>query len=72
MSKCKPTGFIAVCQCDRTVGALDARRTDNKEAGRILGQWLTNGCTVIPKFDGTWVAQIQMCQCEQEQTGGAA
>lgn len=71
MSKRKPTGFIAVCQCNQTVGALDARRTDCKEMGRVLGRWLADGCTVIPQFDGTWVAQIRPCQCEQEQKGGA-
>ena len=71
MSKRRPTGFIAVCQCSQTVGALDARRTDNKEAGRLLGRWLADGCAVIPQFDGTWVAEIRPCQCEQEQKGGA-
>lgn len=64
MSKRKPTGFVAVCQCEVTIGAMDLMRT-NADAGRVLGKWLYKGCTVEPRFDGTWEAQIQRCQCEQ-------
>lgn len=66
--KRKPTGFIAVCQCARTIGAMDITRTERKEAGAILGKWLHDGCTVIPKFEGTWEASVQPCQCEKGQS----
>lgn len=59
----KPTGFIATCQCGVVTGAMDSRRTDNKDAGRILGGWLSKGCTVTPQFVGTWSAHIEPCQC---------
>lgn len=63
--KRKPTGFVAVCQCGVAVGALDATRTDNKDMGRIMGKWLSDGCTVSPRFEGTWLAEIKPCQCEK-------
>lgn len=59
MAKRKPTGFVAVCQCTVTTGALDLKRTDHADVSRLLGKWLADGCT----FDGTWEAQIQRCQC---------
>lgn len=61
----KPTGFFATCQCGVTVGALDARRTENKDMSRILGQWLHSGCAVTPQFAGTWSVQCKPCQCDQ-------
>lgn len=64
--KRKPTGFVAVCQCGVTVGAMDAKRTDHKEAGRLLGRWLSAGCTVIPQFEGTWSAHIEACKCTKD------
>ena len=63
MAKRKPTGFVAICQCKVTTGALDLKRTDHAEVSRLLGKWLADGCTVEPRFDGTWEAQIQRCQC---------
>lgn len=63
MAKRKPTGFVAICQCGVTTGAMDLTRTDNVDAGKVLGKWLYGGCTVEPRFDGTWEAQIQRCQC---------
>lgn len=63
MSKRKPTGFVAICQCGATTGAMDLTRTDNAATGRILRQWLDGGYTVEPRFDGNWSAQIQCCQC---------
>lgn len=48
MSKRKPTGFVAVCQCGVTVGAMDLTRTNNTDAGRVLGKWLYKGCAVEP------------------------
>lgn len=67
--KRKPTGFVATCQCGETIGALDARRTERKDMGQIMGKWLSDGCTVSPRFDGTLVVHIKLCQCEK---GGAA
>lgn len=63
--KLKPTGFVAVCQCGETIGALDADRTDRKDMGRILGQWLADGCTVSPRFTGNFVAHITPCKCDK-------
>ena len=58
-----PTGFVATCQCGKTVGAMDYTRTDRAEAGKLLGQWLTLGCTVMPRFTGTWSAHMERCEC---------
>lgn len=66
----QPTGFVAVCQCGVTIGALDYSRTDRKEAGQLVGKWLYHGCTVEPRFTGTWSAAIGKCECpEQNGTG---
>lgn len=62
--KHKPNGFVARCQCGVYVGALDPRRTDLEAAGKILGDWLGDGCTVEPRFDGTWSVEIAPCQCD--------
>lgn len=64
--KHKPSGFVAVCQCGQTVGAMDYNRTDNKEAGKILGKWLFDGCTVSPRFGGSWSVEINNCKCDAE------
>jgi len=64
--KRKPTGFIARCQCGKIVGALDYRRTGRAEAGSIIGKWLTDGCTIEPRFGGTWGECIEVCTCEGE------
>jgi len=69
--KRKPTGFVATCQCGVVVGAIDTIRADRKDAGQILGKWLADGCTVAPRFDGTWSAEVKVCQCASEQKGGA-
>ena len=46
------------------VAALDARRTEPKEMSRLLGEWLfKDGCTVEPRFAGTWSEIIKPCQC---------
>jgi len=63
-TKRKPTGFVATCQCGVVVGAMDYARTDRKESGRILGDWLANGCTVAPRFDFTWSVTVEPCRCE--------
>lgn len=62
----KPTGFVAVCQCGNVVGAMDKNRTDNKDAGKLLGKWLARGCIVEPRFDGSWSASIQSCKCKSK------
>lgn len=61
--KRKPSGFIAICQCGVVVGALDINRTSHDEAGKLIGAWLSNGCTIRPQF-GEWTVQIEMCQCK--------
>ena len=68
MTRRKPTGFIAICQCGCITGALDYDRTDRKEAGRIMGAWLASGCTVEPKFSGTWTEVIKSCTCPLTET----
>lgn len=68
--KRKPTGFVALCQCSVVVGSMDAARTPRADAGKLLGRWLADGCTVAPRFEGTWQAHVQPCQCERvAQTG---
>jgi len=64
-SKSKPSGFIAICQCGKTVGAMDYKRTDTKDAGAILGKWIADGCNIISKFGGTWSATIENCECKK-------
>lgn len=59
-----PTGFIAVCQCGEIIGAMDYTRTERKEAGKIIGEWLASGCTVQPKFVSTWSVTVTSCKCE--------
>lgn len=68
--KRRPTGFVAKCQCGVSVGALDINRTERRDAGKILGQWLFDGCTVEPRFAGTWSEQISGCRCAQPSAGG--
>lgn len=67
--KKKPTGFIAVCQCGACVGALDYARTDRQEAGKILGAWLHEGCSIVPAFSDSWGAKIRACQCDAKALG---
>jgi hypothetical protein len=63
--KLKPTGFVAKCQCGVYIGAVDIRRTRNEDVSKLLGKWLfTDGCTVEPRFDGTWMETISPCQCK--------
>lgn len=61
--KKKPTGFVAVCQCGAIVGALDYGRTDRRDAGKIMGQWLADGCTVSPRFESSWSEKLSACKC---------
>lgn len=64
----RPTGFVATCRCGWVVGAMDLERTGRTDAGKILGQWLFNGCTVAPRFEGTWSVTVESCRCTQEPT----
>lgn len=66
--KKKPTGFVAICQCGVIVGAMDWTHTERREAGQILGRWLASGCTVDPRFTGTWEAYVERCQCQKQPT----
>lgn len=70
MKKRKPNGFVALCQCGVYVGALDARRTDRKDMGKLLGEWLMDGCTVEPRFVDTWSVQIESCRCDAGEQQG--
>ncbi len=65
ITKRKPTGYIATCQCDETIGGIDLTRTPRKEAGRILGQWVADGCTLTPRFNETWSIGLEVCKCSQ-------
>lgn len=67
--KKKPTGFVARCQCGEVTGAMDFERTHRTEAGKIIGQWLSGGCTVEPRFSGTWSVSVVPCKCEQPEEG---
>lgn len=60
----RPTGFVARCQCGKLTGAMDYARMDRKEAGKILGLWLAEGCTIEPRFEGSWQADLENCSCE--------
>ena len=62
--KRKPRGFVAICQCGLTVGAMDYERTDRKEAGKILGAWISDGCRIIPQFDSSWSVEVKACICQ--------
>lgn len=61
--KKKPKGFIAVCQCGLVIGAMDYTRTDRVDAGKVLGQWIADGCTITPRFDCNWSVTVQACGC---------
>lgn len=65
MSKKKPIGFVAVCQCGEKVGAMDYERTERKYAGQLLAKWLADGCTVEPRFPGWGDEIIKPCKCNQ-------
>jgi hypothetical protein len=64
MAKLKPKGFIAICQCENIVGAMDYESTERKDAGKLLGEWIHNGCTIKPMFLSSWSASVKPCECE--------
>jgi hypothetical protein len=61
--KKRPTGFVAVCQCGKAVGAIDLERSDRADTSRLLGKWLMDGCVVYPQLTSTWAAHIEPCAC---------
>lgn len=61
-----PSGFVATCRCGVVVGAMDYDRTNRRDAGKILGQWLHEGCTVEPRFRGSWRVPIEPCRCHMD------
>lgn len=61
--KRKPTGFVAICQCGEKIGAIDYVLIDRKDAGKVLGQWLADGCVIEPRFKGSWSEKITSCKC---------
>jgi len=63
MEKLNVYGFTATCRCGQIIGALDYVRTDKKESGKLLGEWLHSGCTVTPQFTSMWSATIGTCKC---------
>lgn len=67
--KKKPTGFIATCQCGFVVGAMDYERTDRKEAGKILGKWLHDGCAISPQF-ADFSVSVFPCKCDLPELKG--
>lgn len=66
-AKKKPTGYVAMCQCGVIVGAIDMNATDRKDAGRLLGEWVSDGCVLTPQFSGSWSAAISPCECETQE-----
>ncbi len=71
ITKRKPTGYIATCQCGEIVGAIDLNRTTRKEASNILGQWLANGCLLTPRFNPPWSISLGACKCSQPAEDGS-
>ena len=64
MKRKTPTGWVARCQCGESIGALDRERTDNTEMVKCLSGWLAAGCTVEPRFGGSWSVGLVKCGCE--------
>jgi hypothetical protein len=65
--KKKPTGFIAICQCGNTIGAIDFERSSMTDTGKILGKWIIDGCTIQPLFESNWTEVIRQCDCRNKQ-----
>jgi len=63
-----PIGFVATCQCNVKVGAMDFERTDKKDAGKIISKWLLAGCTIEPRFTHNWSEVISNCKCKKAET----
>lgn len=63
--KRKPVGYVATCQCARDVGVIDLERTPRAQAGKLLGHWVAEGCTLTPKFGGNWAVEVSRCVCKR-------
>lgn len=61
------TGWVATCRCGVTVGAIDRERSLSADTSRILGRWLADGCTIEPRFTGSWRATIEPCRCPADE-----
>lgn len=61
--KREPSGFVAKCQCGEFTGALSLAGMENSDAGKLLGKWLYDGCTVEPRFAGWESENIKACSC---------
>jgi len=59
-----PTGFVATCQCGNIVGAVDYTQADKTGTEKLLSKWLSDGCTIEPKFEGFWAALVVPCTCD--------
>lgn len=58
----KPTGYVATCQHGLVIGAIDLERTDREGGGKILGSWIAKGCTLEPRFTGSWSVSGESCE----------
>lgn len=65
----KPTGYVATCQCGIVIGAIDLTRSDRKDASKVLGDWVGKGCTLTPRFAGSWSEHVRPCQCDRSADG---
>lgn len=68
-TKQKPTGFVAKCQCGSFVAALDMERMERSDVAKMLGDWLSRGDTVEPRF-GSWRQTIMPCVCPSTSKAG--
>lgn len=69
MEREKPKGFYATCRCGVVIGAMDFVRTERKDSGKLIADWLMWGCTVTPVFEGTWGVKVGNCTCNNSADG---
>lgn len=60
MTKRKPSGFVAICQCG---GVVETTDDDFPHVAETINEWLKNGNTVKPMF-GCWSIYIDGCSCK--------
>lgn len=58
-----PDGWVAICQCGQTIGAVDRLRSATPEVSATLTEWLQRGCVIEPRW-GSFTANISPCTCE--------
>ena len=63
-----PDGWIAICQCGQTIGAVDRLRSLAPDVSDTLSRWLHRGCTIEPRW-GSFGASIKPCTCERAAKG---